>query len=29
MRRCGGCGAKLLPEMFKFCGACGKALDPA
>jgi enoyl-CoA hydratase/carnithine racemase len=29
MRRCGGCGARLLPEMFRFCGACGKALDPA
>jgi enoyl-CoA hydratase/carnithine racemase len=29
MRRCEGCGARLLPEMFRYCGACGRALDPA
>ena len=26
-RRCGECGAKLLPEGFAFCGACGRKLS--
>lgn len=24
--KCPGCGAKMLPDQFTFCGACGKAL---
>jgi enoyl-CoA hydratase/carnithine racemase len=26
-RRCAECGAKLLPERFAFCGACGRKLS--
>jgi enoyl-CoA hydratase/carnithine racemase len=28
-RRCGACGARLLPERFAFCGACGGRLGKA
>jgi enoyl-CoA hydratase/carnithine racemase len=28
-RACAGCGAKLLPDMFAYCGACGRPLGKA
>ncbi|MBS1242216.1 MAG: hypothetical protein H6R40_1643 [Gemmatimonadetes bacterium] len=26
-KTCGGCGAKGIPEAFRFCGSCGAALE--
>jgi naphthoate synthase len=27
MKNCPKCGAKYLPEKFKYCGVCGAALE--